>query len=783
MGRRRSSGGSAAGSALLLLLGGFIALVTAAYQYVRDNLHLIVALASFAAAIVLLVLLVRLARRKQPQPPASAGLPNGPARVASTKLSPARWITPGEAVNIRGTAIASGLFYLGEAVPLGDGRLITQCAINPALPAASGPGDVAGSSMPYWPSYTDIPPQARRAFIDWMGGGRKNPAIGIGHVFIFFYGLEHRMFIEGGGGASEAIGAEVRRLLTIYGDNNSFRQYASKFLSCASVASEARLAPPQLTPELNGVQEMPLGVRLYLGAKLSKTDQLGADDSLLWLFCLPDFRARTPAVRCFEEFTTLWRYRFAAAFPGGYRISVPSTRLKISYRAASGAFEVDIPGPHSQHPDVAAVRQSFDDLKSLADLCMSDLDPFSRFVGRRPERRATIQAALLLPEPIRRQAGKGAAQGLGVRISALMGGRGTATTQLRDLLAASSFDIPESGQVPQSAADQLGEALDLLDIAIEPDRRYGGGVPHVDDHVVVFTAERGGAIDAAKPSYRAMKVRVEVAALAAAADGVGTSDELQTIIGTIRDGTDLTQIERLRLIGYAVTIFKSPPKRARILDRLADTEESQKRAIAAAAIAVIVKRDQADPKEVQFLEKLHKTLKLPAGQIYGDLHRGLPADEPVPVSLENRVSGIRIPQEPPRIVSPPQSGIRIDQRRLADVKRDTAAVSEILSRIFVDEPQAPEPAYAAAQAGNSAFDGLDSGHAQLVIYLQAAGEVARPEFESRARSLKLLPAGAIERINDWSFDHFDEPLLEEGESIAIIPHLRQRLSELKESVS
>ncbi|MCK7473355.1 MAG: TerB N-terminal domain-containing protein [Rhodopseudomonas palustris] len=35
------------------------------------------------------------------------------------------------------------------------------------------PPDVSGSSMPYWPSYADIQPRARRAFIDWMASGRQ----------------------------------------------------------------------------------------------------------------------------------------------------------------------------------------------------------------------------------------------------------------------------------------------------------------------------------------------------------------------------------------------------------------------------------------------------------------------------------------------------------------------------------------------------------------------------------------------------------------------------------
>jgi hypothetical protein len=67
--------------------------------------------------------------------------------------------------------------------------------------------------------------------------------------------------------------------------------------------------------------------------------------------------------------------------------------------------------------------------------------------------------------------------------------------------------------------------------------------------------------------------------------------------------------------------------------------------------------------------------------------------------------------------------------------------------------------------------------------MEIKGEIARQEFDERAKALKLLPAGAIEKINDWAFDHFEEPLLEEGEHIVLSANLRDRLAELRASGS
>jgi hypothetical protein len=164
------------------------------------------------------------------------------------------------------------------------------------------------------------------------------------------------------------------------------------------------------------------------------------------------------------------------------------------------------------------------------------------------------------------------------------------------------------------------------------------------------------------------------------------------------------------------------------------------------------------------------------------------------MSTEARTPGIRLPKvhsetAVPKQAATPQTkgpaellGIQIDLRRLEAVKRDTDAVRKTLSGIFSeDEPEA-EPDRAKPTAAPSVLAGLDAGHAELVVYLAGRGEVERADFERKAKSLKLLPDGAIERINDWSFDRFDGPLLEDGEQVVIQADMRSRVAELTEQV-
>jgi hypothetical protein len=58
----------------------------------------------------------------------------------------------------------------------------------------------------------------------------------------------------------------------------------------------------------------------------------------------------------------------------------------------------------------------------------------------------------------------------------------------------------------------------------------------------------------------------------------------------------------------------------------------------------------------------------------------------------------------------------------------------------------------------------------------------RVDFAAIAKSLRLLPDGAIERINDWAYDQFDERLLDEDgdmmpeELLDTIDHRKQLIA-------
>ena len=251
-----------------------------------------------------------------------------------------KWVNYEQSAVVAGRNIG-GMVYLGPDLRQGALSATWKPTIVPTLPvAASGP-DISGDGMPYWPSYSEIGPSARAAYLDWLATGRSDRRYGVGHVFLYFYGLERRFFIDSSGPHERRIIIdEVDRLLQIYGDHRSVRRYFESFLDAAkvSLASDEELKPRFWTAGY----ELPLGLRVALGRRAGDGLPLNADWALSWYCAHPDYALRTAASRAFPEFQAIFRILFAERYPAGMKIPLPKRTLRAQYQSASSDFEVGL---------------------------------------------------------------------------------------------------------------------------------------------------------------------------------------------------------------------------------------------------------------------------------------------------------------------------------------------------------------------------------------------------------------------------------------------------------
>jgi tellurite resistance protein len=410
-------------------------------------------------------------------------------------------------------------------------------------------------------------------------------------------------------------------------------------------------------------------------------------------------------------------------------------------------------------PDIGAATKPSRKLRDLVDDCTTELNAFSRFLGRQPEARASIAALVLLPSLLR---GPALRRSLTDRMNDLLGNQQSRLVDIRELVGLLDMPLTAAGKISANAQEQIAQVLDELDLAMEPDRRYGGRAPEIDAKVTLFRASGGAPIDPARTVYQATRAMVEVALLAAAADGDISTDEIAVITGAIQARKDLDGHETLRLTAFARSQQHDRPKHRAVLKRLQALPAAERETIARSAVNTAMSDGVVTPAEVKFLEQLYTALSLPVDDVYRSIHRFAPT---------SRASG-------PATDTPGMA--TIDPTRLERLRAETQAVSRLLSDIFIDEPASETAPARQVAPAPSPYAGLDASHAALLEYLaNAEGSLPREVFDSEARARSLLPDGAIEAINDWAYDYFEEALLDAEDTVNIAAHLQPRLRNMR----
>ncbi len=109
----------------------------------------------------------------------------------------------------------------------------------------------------------------------------------------------------------------------------------------------------------------------------------------------------------------------------------------------------------------------------------------------------------------------------------------------------------------------------------------------------------------------------------------------------------------------------------------------------------------------------------------------------------------------------------------------------MLGSIFTDEADQDAPPVApGAEAPSSphTLPGLDAAHTRIVQELLAQDRWSEDAFDGICHAQGLMPAGALETINEWSFEHHDEALIDAYDGYDIEPELAATLRPQLEEV-
>ncbi|MBW4659098.1 MAG: TerB N-terminal domain-containing protein [Drouetiella hepatica Uher 2000/2452] len=728
-------------------------------------------------------------------------------RMEPSRNQNGEWIPPDETVTVAGYEIP-GMVYVGEDLAaINNSRASETSLINPQLKVKRDRPDHEGKQMPYSTSYSQMPPACRAAYLQWLSTGRNAPNTYIGYIWLFFYGLERRVFhdllradLKNDAVRQELdqIVAEVERLNKVYGGNSlsgGIRYKTETFLETCQVMRSA-----DLSKTIDPMTAKALPLQVGLGQLVAQGQPIPANWALAWYMRLANLRMPTAATRCPDEFQALFQLRYSQQYGDGMKLKSGKSKLTTAYYPASQSFwSRSVTVPIGNLPDVTRFAAKIKKIGEVVETCRVELEPLSRYLGRNPKGRETHGAIALLPAELLATHGGKVVQKLQKWLDKIF------PKPENQIAVVSGADLLKQwlganlDKLTRAEAAGLAKFLELLGYGMEPDVRLGGTPPTLKNSIALFRLDSPSLL-ALSNEYLEATLLAHLAIFVANGDESPSAAEQQCLQKHLADWVTLEAPERSRLDAHVQVLLSEQPTLRGLKARVERTEPKQRGAIAQFALRVAAADGQLSPKEVQLLEKVYLLLELDPQTLYSDIHgfstavKPAVSHDPVTVRQAAATVGHSIPPKPKK---GEPAAFALDMALVQSKLVESQEISELLAEIFVDEGEvlsseaagkssSGKVASGKAASGTKAqkkrkaapeIAGLDASHSALLMALAQQPVWQREQLESIAAQYHLMLDGALEVINEAAFDRSDEPVTEGHDSIEVNTDvLREMLS-------
>lgn len=695
------------------------------------------------------------------------------------------WYSPRQCLIHADFLIDSGMVYASDRALAWPGE---PSAIITSLPVA------AVSAHPlvdfgYYPSYDRISAEQRRCYLEWLSAGRVDiePAKrSLGYVFIFFYGLERRILLDGD--RDPSLLQEIIRLLEHYGPAHRSKSLKTYFLQLLHFAgwqlgSDAYRELWSRLLAFDGDRPDEDGLRFVLANLYQRGEPLDWLVACRLAFANVESRRSTVVARTQDKFFALFEQRFREQFPAGFALEAAKQEALVQYRPASNAlaqisyqrrknnpFELRI-------PNVAGLHSQFKSLPKIWNACIDDLSGYSRALrSGRAGSGAALARWQALPPELQKLEEHPLSPGLDAILAAAPKEgdyRFVPTAAL-----ASLAEIPERAKLTAAQSRQVVDFVNALGWQLAPDPGITGLPLAWNQEVTLFRP----ALSQQTTAQASGLVRLlYLAVTLAAADGAIEAEELASFYQLISaDSTNESDVILLRateasLRRDANVALRSLPEMAKLIP--AESKEYVLRTMARIAAA----DSEVSLGELKVLRRMARSLGLNADAVEILLREDEAFREiTVAGSTRSQAGGEKIPVRP----SDRTATFTLNEERIHALTQETREVISMLSVVMADAEEAPcaSPTGAPDTSVNPQHEwlnGLDQRYHAAVVALISRDEITPGDFDCLAADNHLMPDDLFNAINTWSDEVLGDFLLERGENITIFRSLLPESAAIK----
>lgn len=598
-----------------------------------------------------------------------------------------QWVPPTVCTEIKGRAIP-GMIYASDS-PLGyDGE---PSAICRSLSADRNP--VSVDELPYYPSYGTLTPSQRGFYLDWLARGRRDTSpdgVPTGYLFLFFYGIERRILIDGD--RDPAMWFEVFELLRLYGlkrKSRSISSYFGDFLHFTSYAagSEGYANVCQTLLDLQGMRISETSLALALANRHRRGETMDWALAHLVAMNLEESRRSVVTERTGDAFKSMFMKRFQAIYPSGMPLKTSKRDHTVRYQTgnatlfpryynyggnAPDAIQLKVPG-------VISLKSQFKGLSTIWNECIEDLSGYSRAVARlsnatQVTNQDLLKAHLSLPPELRHEHKHPFAEAFQQTLESCPESNGVRFMPVTGLAAL--LDIPQRAVLTQKQSEDVAALVESLGYTLAPHPRLLNLPLSGTQEIAVIRFNTGTET----PELGGMLRLLYLAVLIASADGVIDQAELAVFHRSsgITDNFGMTQ-----LMATEAALVRDTQIASKQLSKIArSVPAAQRMAVFKLLVHIACCDDVLSSDENRLLKKIAKTFQLPDGALDDVLTEDSTFHTVTVTDAGTKSKGEIIPPPPGAGTAPAFS---LDMDRIAALTAETAEVVSILSKALAEE--------------------------------------------------------------------------------------------------
>lgn len=679
-----------------------------------------------------------------------------PPREAPTAapLMPLTWFGAGSTLEVAGFRIVDPCVYASDPGPRGKASDPAEILLGAEVRRPEGPLPEMG----YWPWYSRIAPGHRYEYLKWLATNRRELPAVEGYLFLYYYGLERRLLVDGQDRARVLL--EVARLLRADAprrgtrEGESFRRYATGLLWFDIARA----------PEVFDDKAVERAWEL--------TDRWNSDTlppALAWLAGsgkpLPAAFARAIArlnpravqsvvvMRIREQFEALFAKRYRERFGDGLVMTVPKRLTRYAYRPASAALDEQT----CSIADPMAAPAQFEPLADLWNSCVEDLRKLSK-VAAPADGEVTVESWEAMPPDLRAGVEHPLAEGVHEIVAAAGAGGGECLVPAGRLAALMA--VEERAKLTAGQSRRLAATVGHAGYAVEPDAQLTGRAYEWEEMVALFPPVDGAGVDAERYSGAACMLRLGL--LVAEANGKIDAEEMNLITRQVQAVFMLPEHERRRLEALRAVLERAGADAAPVGKKIEQTLPLKAReAVGRLLVAIAVADGRIDKREETALRKCFRALGLGPEVLertIAELSPGAGAGMVTVQGAEPGAAGEAIPG----------GGLRLNREAISAIMSETREVAKMLADAMAegDAEEAAAPVAVAAPVEKSA--GPPAQYAAFYAEIVAGERWKTADADAMARRHGLMLAGAVEAINDWAWEALGRPVLEEDGSEIVV---------------